>query len=1025
MKKAVLLAALLLMAAPAGRTAEGPGLLMVPLLAASSPEGWYGPTLDRILEEKVRALAVFDVAAGEKKDEALRFLAGADKIDPAVLSAAVELADADFAIVGQFSADGGRLVMDLRIFSPAKMEQTASFQLEGPMEEVFAVMTEGALFVVDRFGIAVSDEMKSAVAENSTTSLEAYRVFHEARSKSETSEQVELLLEAVRLDPGYIDANVRLGLALHRLGRSEEAVGYLERAAELRPDVPETFNNLAVIYAQMERRKDALAAFEKALELKPDYPEARLNYGRLLEESNRYDQAEGVYLDLLEEDPDNVKARSSLALLYERTGRTELAVQEFRVLSRTSPDLAEEFFLSRGKEARKAREYQKAERFFKRAVDINPQFAQGYAELGTNSFLAGNFDESKKYFLQALALEPQRGEFHHYLGLAQEKQGLRGDARQSFLRSIEVGGPLGSHLQLARIYLAEGESAKAADELNLVLAIDSGHAEARDLLARAMARSEADQKKDQERAAFATRRLDRLESIIEGLTDDNRELENRFLALQAERQEAERELVRLREEKARREVDFGERMEEALRSIEELSAGDEMEKIRGQYLQQVGNLEEELSTSRRALAEAEEMLVEAEQMRMPDNEEIGEELAKERKQAAVFEKALRDAKQDGERAAAEVDIMTAEIQRWKEREAAWAAERKEFEKRLAGLGDEKAEEGKQLSRLQERNRGLEERAKTFDRDMDDARRETRELKKEADSLQGKYNNLVGDSAGLEQELARARGEAEDLRRRMDEEKRGLAERYDGQEKALQAAQKREEKLVADRERLEKEKTRLNNRLDEETAGLKKELAAARAAVDDLGRRADAEQGELADRYDEKEKESRAAREREQELLGQRERLEQENTGLKSSLAVADRELEGLRAALTASSREEERLREAEKALLVERGRLEKEKSELEGRLAAEGGSRERAVQAERKARAGFDDLRGQILELALELGTLQMQERSWEKAAKAYERVLAIDPSMAEAYYRLGEIYFQVGRFDDSKKMYQKAGESY
>ena len=77
-----------------------------------------------------------------------------------------------------------------------------------------------------------------------------------------------------------------------------------------------------------------------------------------------------------------------------------------------------------------------------------------------------------KQFLQALALEPQRGEYYHYLGLAQEKQGLRQDARESFLRSIEVGGPLGSHLQLARIYLAEGESAKAADELNLVRMLD-------------------------------------------------------------------------------------------------------------------------------------------------------------------------------------------------------------------------------------------------------------------------------------------------------------------------------------------------------------------------------------------------------------------------------------------------------------------------------------------------------------------------------------------------------------------------
>ena len=54
-----------------------------------------------------------------------------------------------------------------------------------------------------------------------------------------------------------------------------------------------------------------------------------------------------------------------------------------------------------------------------------------------------------------------------------------------------------------------------------------------------------------------------------------------------------------------------------------------------------------------------------------------------------------------------------------------------------------------------------------------------------------------------------------------------------------------------------------------------------------------------------------------------------------------------------------------------------------------------------------------------------MQDRSWEKAAAAYERVLTFDPGRAEAYYRLGEIYFQLGRYDESKNMYRKAGERY
>jgi tetratricopeptide (TPR) repeat protein len=270
-------------------------------------------------------------------------------------------------------------------------------------------------------------------------------------------------------------------------------------------------------------------------------------------------------------------------MLYERTGRTELAIQEFRILSQRNPELAENYFIDLGIGARKAKEFENAEKFFLRAVDINPQFSRSYAELGTNSYLGGDYDKSMEYFRKALALEPQRPEYHHYLGMALEKSGLQEEARESFQRSAELGGPPETRVSLAKMYLSSGEVSRAIDELNLVLEESPSDEEAKVLLVRAMDRAESEQKRSEERAEFATHRLTRLESIIEDLTRSNRNLESRALSLQMENQEMDRELEELKGQAGGLSREK-EETEEALNELrqERAAQGQELDGLRDQ-----------------------------------------------------------------------------------------------------------------------------------------------------------------------------------------------------------------------------------------------------------------------------------------------------------------------------------------------------------------------------------------------------------------------------------------------------------
>lgn len=932
-------AALVLVAAfitlPAGAQ-QPPAILQVPLLPFAGTEQWVSPLIDRILSDKLGAFEGLRLINGEERALALQELSKNREIGPEELSAATAVAGADYAVVGQFMYDEESFNLDLRIFSAEESKQAASFQKPVPASGIFDALAEAALFVAETIGLEPGDEVSAALRRNPTTSLQAYRLYLRSQSEREPEKHMELLKQALDLDPDYLDATIDLGLGYYRMGKGEDALPYMQRAAALGSDMPEVHNNLAVLYADLGMKEEALKEFNEAIDLKPDYPEARLNYGRLLEESGRLDQAEGIYLGLLERDPDNLKARSSLALLYERTGRTELAVQEFRILSRRNPELAENYFVERGQSARKAKEYGNAEKFFLRAVDINPQLSQGYAELGTNSYLAGEYEKSMEYFRKALALEPQRAEYHYYLGLALEKSGDQMEAKASFQRSAELGGPLENRLSLARVYLAAGEITHAIDELNLVLDEDPSAEEAKELLARTMRRAETDQQRAEQRAEFATHRLGRLESIIEDLTRTNRDLENRVLSLQTERQNIELELEQLRGSRAAREKEYGRRMEDAIRSIEQLTDNEKIEKLREEYAIQVRRLEEQLVEARRTAGESGGSQV-------PDEGDLSHELSEERRKSSELEEKVRLLEEELDEAAAGAKGLGLALETLRSEGAAERGEVEALRKKLEDLQQEKEKSAAELSRMEERSSAFAGKIKGLEGELEEARQRVKELSAESrdlPGLRGKLAELQAERDAMKRELAGLEEQAANL-----------------------AGEKR--------------------RMEERLATFRTETDEAKSAMDQLQTRLVAVE------------------------LESYQRIEEARAQAAIEVSAMERDLQ--------SSRERER------QALLEMERLERSVAETEDILAAGEEQVRQALRAEEQVREALNRTRMDLAQQSLELGRMHMRNRSWDKARAAFEKVLDIDSRNGEAYYSLGEIFFQLGEFDRSKEMYKRA----
>jgi tetratricopeptide (TPR) repeat protein len=170
--------------------------------------------------------------------------------------------------------------------------------------------------------------------------------------------------------------------------------------------------------------------------------------------------------------------------------------------------------------------------------------------------------------------------------------------------------------------------------------------------------------------------------------------------------------------------------------------------------------------------------------------------------------------------------------------------------------------------------------------------------------------------------------------------------------------------------------------------------------------------------------------------------------LREELAAIRSGKDSLGEELSAARAQAEEVRSASKQLQTRLTALEQESyrriEEARGKAAVELSTLGKELEASRKreqeallgqerlleslrsvepVREELEKVRRELAEQSLELGGMYMKNRSWDKAAAAFQRVLEVDPGNAQVYYSLGEIYFQLGRFDLSKDMYRKAKE--
>ncbi|MEE8428918.1 MAG: type IV pilus biogenesis/stability protein PilW [Gammaproteobacteria bacterium] len=203
------------------------------------------------------------------------------------------------------------------------------------------------------------------------------------------------------------ESNAQLGAEYMRKGRNDIAMEKLQRALRQDPHLPSAHHFIAVLYDRLGQSDLADKHFVKAVRLDPKNPRLQNNYGQYLCRHKEYHEAEKRFMAAVN-DPlydDKHVAYTNAGLCAQRSGTTG-----------------------------------KVERYFRRALTTQPNFAPALFQMTKLSYERGEYLEARGYLDRYRKVAPVNASIL-WLGVQVEKALGDQDAAASYALRLRAAYP--------------------------------------------------------------------------------------------------------------------------------------------------------------------------------------------------------------------------------------------------------------------------------------------------------------------------------------------------------------------------------------------------------------------------------------------------------------------------------------------------------------------------------------------------------------------------------------------------------
>jgi tetratricopeptide (TPR) repeat protein len=172
-------------------------------------------------------------------------------------------------------------------------------------------------------GDATAAEEADPVPEQLTPEqIEARKIFEqgvELARKDEDQKASEAYLDALRLDPDFAEAHLRLAMSYDVLRKKDEAEAEYKKAAEayqkfVRKNHKDAraFYNMGLAYSRLRKPDEAVKAFRQAVKLDPENSDSQYEFGIALGKAALFQEAVLALEKATTLDPDNYRAQEAL-----------------------------------------------------------------------------------------------------------------------------------------------------------------------------------------------------------------------------------------------------------------------------------------------------------------------------------------------------------------------------------------------------------------------------------------------------------------------------------------------------------------------------------------------------------------------------------------------------------------------------------------------------------------------------------------------------------------------------------------
>ncbi|KAM6301806.1 protein O-mannosyl-transferase TMTC1 [Podargus strigoides] len=214
--------------------------------------------------------------------------------------------------------------------------------------------------------------------------------------------------QAIHLSPAHHVAMVNLGRLHRSLGQNKEAEAWYKRALKVSRKT-EILSPLGALYYNTGRYEEALQVYREAASLQPSNKEIRLALAQVLAMMGRTKEAEKMTNHILNEDAECLECYRLLSAIYskqEHYAKALEAIEKALQLKPKDPKVISELFFTKGNQLREQNLLDKAFESYKRAVELNPDQAQAWMNMGGIEHIKGSYVTARGYYEKALQLVP-------------------------------------------------------------------------------------------------------------------------------------------------------------------------------------------------------------------------------------------------------------------------------------------------------------------------------------------------------------------------------------------------------------------------------------------------------------------------------------------------------------------------------------------------------------------------------------------------------------------------------------------